>query len=266
MGILPHRLQRMRARKSRRIRRNGTTKGARERQMYRFSRSIYRELAPRVVEDERDPTGCREQAAGPRACEATMRRLACDRRYFARPARALFTEVRMHFAISEQLRVCHGDRPATSSSRSSSSSGCPRSWRSTGSARSAGRTPARARRASASRCRDATTARRTSTSRRPSTGRSSRSRRSRRRSSRSPLAEAIARGARPFGATLNGDEAPARSRGLALRRRRRPLDSFGACCWESTSAGPSPTPSSSTASGLHTAKAPTTPGRPVARA
>ena len=26
--------------------------------MYRFSRSIYREIASDVVEDERDPTGC----------------------------------------------------------------------------------------------------------------------------------------------------------------------------------------------------------------
>ena len=34
-----------------------------------------------------------------------MRRLAYDRRYFARPARSLFTEVRVHFPISEQLFV-----------------------------------------------------------------------------------------------------------------------------------------------------------------
>ena len=29
--------------------------------MYRFSRSIYREIAPAVVEDERDATGCRNK-------------------------------------------------------------------------------------------------------------------------------------------------------------------------------------------------------------
>ena len=40
--------------------------------------------------------------------------------------------------------------------------------------------------------------------------------------------------------------------------------SVGPCCSGSTSAGPSPTPSSSTASALHTAKVPTTPGGPVA--
>ncbi len=40
-----------------------------------------------------------------RACEGTIRRLAGDRRYFARPAKTLFTEVREHFALAEQVRV-----------------------------------------------------------------------------------------------------------------------------------------------------------------
>ena len=71
--------------------------------MYRFSRSIYRELAPRVIEDSQDGSACRQQLL--QACEATMRRLAFDRRYFARPARSLFSEVRVHFPISEQLFV-----------------------------------------------------------------------------------------------------------------------------------------------------------------
>jgi hypothetical protein len=70
--------------------------------MYRFSRSIYRELAPRVIDE-----GVQNGGASPRqqllkASEATMRRLAYDRRYFARPARTLFTEVRQHFPIHEQ--------------------------------------------------------------------------------------------------------------------------------------------------------------------
>ena len=39
------------------------------------------------------------------ACEATMRRMAYDRRYFARPARKLFTEVREHFALADQVQV-----------------------------------------------------------------------------------------------------------------------------------------------------------------
>ncbi len=73
--------------------------------MYRFSRSIYRELAPRVVEDPRDPTGCANKQRVLDSCETAIRRLAYDGRYFARPARSLFNEVRVHFAIRDQERV-----------------------------------------------------------------------------------------------------------------------------------------------------------------
>jgi enamine deaminase RidA (YjgF/YER057c/UK114 family) len=73
--------------------------------MYQFSRSIYRDLAPRL-----DTTGSVERALGARqqlleACEATIQRLVSDRRYFARPAKTLFTEVRDHFALAEQVHV-----------------------------------------------------------------------------------------------------------------------------------------------------------------
>lgn len=73
--------------------------------MYRFSRSIYRELGPNVIEDPRDPTGCANKQRVLDSCEAAIRRLAYDRRYFARPARSLFNEVRVYFGISDQLRV-----------------------------------------------------------------------------------------------------------------------------------------------------------------
>jgi hypothetical protein len=105
--------------------------------MYRFSRSIYRDLAPYVTADANNghPNGhahaslngnghanggalhvngvVKRQAAARGsnhqrlldACEATMRRLAYDRRYFAHPARSLFGEVRMLFPIQEQDRV-----------------------------------------------------------------------------------------------------------------------------------------------------------------
>jgi hypothetical protein len=73
--------------------------------MYQFSRSIYRELAPRVIEDERDFTGCANKQKVLDACEAAIRRLAYDRRYFARPARSLFNEVRVYFTMGDQLRV-----------------------------------------------------------------------------------------------------------------------------------------------------------------
>ena len=71
--------------------------------MYRFSRSIYREIAPRVVENGIDVAAARREVLD--ACESTMRRLAYDHRHFARPARSLFTDVRTHFPIGDQLFV-----------------------------------------------------------------------------------------------------------------------------------------------------------------
>ncbi len=71
--------------------------------MYQFSRSIYRELAPKVADTAN--AGCANKAQILNACEGTMRRLLTDRRYFARPTKALFTELRGHFPISEQLFV-----------------------------------------------------------------------------------------------------------------------------------------------------------------
>jgi hypothetical protein len=72
--------------------------------MYRFSRCIYRELAPRV-EDRGDVATSQARHKLLEASEATMRRLAADRRHFARPTRTLFNEVREHFALAEQVRV-----------------------------------------------------------------------------------------------------------------------------------------------------------------
>jgi hypothetical protein len=71
--------------------------------MYKFSRSIYRELAPRVIDGT--PGGPSPRRELLEACEQTLRRLAVDRRYFARPARSLFNQIRVHFSISEQLYV-----------------------------------------------------------------------------------------------------------------------------------------------------------------
>src|SRR5262249_24794137 len=72
--------------------------------MYHFSRSIYRELAPRIeARDGIEASAARNQLL--ESCEATIRRVATDRRYFARPARTLFGEVRELFALSEQVRV-----------------------------------------------------------------------------------------------------------------------------------------------------------------
>jgi hypothetical protein len=97
--------------------------------MYRFSRSIYRDLAPYVIADQANANGSSNGHANGippangngngnapgdvadnrrrllEACEAAMRRLAYDRRYFAHPARSLFSEVRIYFPIQEQDRV-----------------------------------------------------------------------------------------------------------------------------------------------------------------
>ncbi len=71
--------------------------------MYRFSRSIYRELANEIVEDRHGGCGNHERVL--RACEDAIRRLATDRHYFARPARSLFREVRSSFPMTSQMRV-----------------------------------------------------------------------------------------------------------------------------------------------------------------
>ena len=71
--------------------------------MYRFSRSIYRELAPRIEGDDISRARARNHVL--EASEETIRRLASDGRYFARPAQKLFSEIRDHFALAEQVHV-----------------------------------------------------------------------------------------------------------------------------------------------------------------
>lgn len=71
--------------------------------MYQFSRSIYRELAPRIAET--GGAGCARKQRVLDACEMTMTRLVNDRRYFAKPTKALFSDVRDLFPIKEQLFV-----------------------------------------------------------------------------------------------------------------------------------------------------------------
>jgi hypothetical protein len=72
--------------------------------MYRFSRSIYRELAPHVLEDSAT-NGVPAKQEVLNACEKAMRRLAYDRRYFAHPAKTLFGDIRTHFPIHQQQHV-----------------------------------------------------------------------------------------------------------------------------------------------------------------
>jgi hypothetical protein len=73
--------------------------------MYQFSRAIYRELADEIIEDPHsvNPHGNHERVL--RSCEAAVERLATDRHYFARPARTLFTDIRVYFPMAAQRRV-----------------------------------------------------------------------------------------------------------------------------------------------------------------
>lgn len=71
--------------------------------MYQFSRSIYRELAPRIIDEHAG--GCANRQRVLDACESTMQRLVNDRRYFAKPTKSLFADLRSYFPIKEQLFV-----------------------------------------------------------------------------------------------------------------------------------------------------------------
>lgn len=71
--------------------------------MYQFSRAIYREVARDIAGGRGGSRCAHEQVL--HACEATVTRMATDRHYFARPARALFTDIRPYFPITAQARV-----------------------------------------------------------------------------------------------------------------------------------------------------------------
>jgi hypothetical protein len=70
--------------------------------VYQFSRAIYRELSPLVAEHGGCPDS-RQKILD--ACEDTMQRLLHDRRYFAKPTKTLFDEIRVCFPLHDQVRV-----------------------------------------------------------------------------------------------------------------------------------------------------------------
>ncbi len=72
--------------------------------MYQFSRAIYRELAPQISESAPGIPGA-NHAAVLAACEAVVTRMAIDRHYFAKPERALFTDIRGYFPMTAQAHV-----------------------------------------------------------------------------------------------------------------------------------------------------------------
>jgi hypothetical protein len=73
--------------------------------MFQFSRAIYRDLAPLVCEDKPAWQTESNRALVLRECEETIERLMTDRRYFARPSRTLFNNVRPYFSIADLPRV-----------------------------------------------------------------------------------------------------------------------------------------------------------------
>jgi hypothetical protein len=73
--------------------------------MYQFSRAIYRELSPRIIEPTTDSSPGRRQTAVLSACESVITRLATEPHYFAHPARTLFCDIRSYFSMSDQAYV-----------------------------------------------------------------------------------------------------------------------------------------------------------------
>jgi hypothetical protein len=74
--------------------------------MYQFSRSIYRELASHIIEDDQPVCASSSNHARVlRACESAVLRLATDRHYFAKPSKTLFNDIRIYFPMSAQHLV-----------------------------------------------------------------------------------------------------------------------------------------------------------------
>jgi hypothetical protein len=70
-----------------------------------ISRAIYRELVPYILEQK---PSCQRESNRElvlRACEQAVDRLVADPRHFAKPARSLFRDVRVHFSLSSQLHA-----------------------------------------------------------------------------------------------------------------------------------------------------------------
>jgi hypothetical protein len=73
--------------------------------MYHFSRAIYRELAPYII--DRAPgwgTPSNHEVVLKR-CEGAIERLCTDPRHFAKPVTSLFGDIRPFFSMASQLRV-----------------------------------------------------------------------------------------------------------------------------------------------------------------
>ena len=73
--------------------------------MYQYSRAIYRSIKDLIDPYVDRDTQLEYRRAVLAACEETVERLASDPRYFARPERALFADIRRYFPITAQAQV-----------------------------------------------------------------------------------------------------------------------------------------------------------------
>ena len=73
--------------------------------MYQYSRAIYRSIKDLIDPYVDSETQIEYRRAVLAACEDTVERLARDPRYFARPDRTLFADIRRHFPITAQAQV-----------------------------------------------------------------------------------------------------------------------------------------------------------------
>ena len=73
--------------------------------MYQYSRAIYRSIKDLVDPYADSETRVEYRRAVLAACEDTVERLAKDPRYFSKPERALFQDIRRYFPITAQAHV-----------------------------------------------------------------------------------------------------------------------------------------------------------------
>ena len=73
--------------------------------MYQYSRAIYRSIKDLIDPYADGETQLEYRRAVLAACEETVERLAKDPRYFAKPDRTLFDDIRRYFPIRHQAQV-----------------------------------------------------------------------------------------------------------------------------------------------------------------
>ena len=73
--------------------------------MYQYSRAIYRSIKDLIDPYVDADTQVEYRRAVLAACEDTVERLSKDPRYFAKPERTLFQDIRRYFPITHQAKV-----------------------------------------------------------------------------------------------------------------------------------------------------------------